>query len=383
VVLGIAIVIWGLTGIYTVGPGEKGVVRQFGSHTSTTSPGLNYRLPWPIQKVNRVNVEEVRTTEIGFRSDGKGDIPAESQMLTGDENIVKAQMIVQYRILDAANFLFNVRDPQKAVQSATEVALRSVVGSNTIDFVIIEGRTIVQDETMTFLQRLMDDYNSGIQITAVKLQEAFPPDEVKDAFDEVVRAREDKQRLIREAEGYAADRVPKSRGEAEQMVLSAEAYKEQRVLESQGDAAKFLKVLREHEIPAAFTVLARLGIPEAIHALAQVGAIEPESDEEIGSPVTTINRETLAGILKDLGSINTDVPTANVTSQTLFEALDEMGIAAEYEALYTEAIRLTRERLFLETMEEVLPNTNKIIVDPDTGGNLLPFLDLTSDKEVQ
>lgn len=384
IVLGIVIVLWGLTGIYTVGPGEEGVVRRFGNHTDTTSPGLNYHLPWPIEKVNRINVEQVRTTEIGFRSEGIDDIPAESQMLTGDENIVKAQMVVQYRVQNAADFLFNLRDPEQAVQFATEVALRSVVGSNTIDFVIIEGRTIVQSETMAFLQRLMDDYNSGIQITEVKLQEAFPPDEVKDAFNEVVRAREDKQTLIREAEGYAADRVPKARGEAEQTVLAAEAYKQQRVLQAEGDASKFLQILREHEVPAAFQALAGMGVKDAVAALAQVGAIEPDAAEGTATPEAYLmNRETLAGILKDLGVISPSMPAADVTSQTLFDALNQLGIAAEYQQSYLEAIQLTRERLFLETMENVLPDTKKIIVDPATGGNLLPFLDLNSAKEVQ
>jgi len=378
IVIGIVVVIWLLTGIYTVNPGEQGVVRQFGNHVGTTDPGLHYHLPGPIQRIDKVNVEEIRTTEVGFRTVERGRFelrPAESLMLTGDENIVDAQIVVQYRVRDAAAYLFNMRDPDLAVHAATEVALRSIVGRNTIDFVIIEGRSIVQDETMTFLQRLLDDYGSGLLITAVKLQFAGPPEEVKDAFDEVVRAREDKQRLIREAEGYAADRVPKARGEAEQAVKVAEAYKEQRVLRAEGDAAKFLKILREHEVPAAFHALADSGVSEAMQVLAKVGA-DKEGVAEEGGKVLAMTRETLGEILVGLGVAEEDQQPEELTGQKLHEALSQLGVAEEYEEAYREAMRLTRERLYLETIEDVLAGTEKFVVDPQTSGNLMPFLPL-------
>jgi regulator of protease activity HflC (stomatin/prohibitin superfamily) len=296
-------------------------------------------------------------------------------MLTGDENIVDAQVVVQYRVRDAADYLFNVRNPEQAIHAATEVALRSVVGRNTIDYVMIEGRSTVQDETMTFLQRLMDDYGSGLQITVVKLQYAGPPEEVKDAFDEVVRAREDKEKLMREAEGYAADRVPKARGEAEQMVLTASAYRDQRVLRAEGDAAKFLQVLREHEVPAAFQALAESGVSEAIQVLAQIGAIkEGLAEEEEEAPGMT--RETLGEILIGLGVAEEDQQPEDLTGQKLREILAQLGIVEEYEEAYQEAMRLTRERLYLETIEDVLAGTEKFVIDPQTGGNLMPFLPL-------
>ena len=378
IVIGVVVIIWLLSGIYTVGPGEKGVVRQFGNLVGATDPGLHYRLPSPIQKVDKVNVEEIRTAEVGFRTVERGRFElqtVESLMLTGDENIVDAQLVVQYRVRDAADYLFNVKNLEQAIHTATEVALRSIVGRNTIDYVMLEGRSTVQDETMTFLQRLMDDYDSGLQITMVKLQYAGPPKEVKDAFDEVVRAREDKDRLMREAEGYAADRVPKARGEAQQVVLAAEAYRDQRTLRAEGDAAKFLKLLWEHEIPAAFHALAESGVSEAIQVLTQVGAADEvlvEEEEEAPS----MTRETLCQILIGLDAAEEDQQPEGLTGQKLREALTQLGIVEEYEEAYREAMRLTRERLYLETIEDILAGTEKFIIDPQTGSNLMPFLPL-------
>ncbi len=387
--IGIIIVIWLLSGIYTVGPGEEGVVRQFGKHVSTTSPGLNYHLPSPFQTVDKVNMEEVRTAEIGFRTVSSGSfrsLDEEAHMLTGDENIVNAEVVVQYKVRDAANYLFNIKNPEDVLHTATEVSLRSVVGSHTIDFVMIDGRSSVQDDVRGQLQQLLDDYNSGLLVTAVKLQYAGPPDQVKDAFDEVVRAREDKETLIREAEGYAADRVPKARGLAEQTILAATAYMEQRVLEAEGDATKFLKILKEHEVPAAFLVLANKGIAEAAQVLLQVGTIEEDTYVATGNtsaeipdtPVvqSSLNRETLYKILSKLGATSGIQNADNLTGSNLKAALRTLGVSAQYQQAYEEAIRLTEERLYLETMEDVLPMTEKYVIDPDTGGNLVPFLPL-------
>jgi len=243
--LGVIPVLWLASGVYTVNPGHKGVVRTFGKETARTEPGLNYRYPWPFQRVDIVSVEQIRRIEVGFR--GGQRVGEEALMLTGDENIVEAQIVVQYRVADPSKYLFRLREPEAALLAATEVALRSTVGSMTIDQVMIEERAKVQGDARLFIQRLMDAYESGLVITEVKLQAADPPDAVRDAFHDVVRAREDKEKLINQARGYQADILPKARGDAQKLLREAEGYKEQRVLLAQGEAARFLSVLAEYE----------------------------------------------------------------------------------------------------------------------------------------
>jgi len=242
---GAILLLWLASGVYTVNPGHKGVVRTFGKETTRTEPGLNYRYPWPFQRVDIVSVEQIRRLEVGFR--GAQRVPEEALMLTGDENIVEAQIVVQYRVADPSKYLFRLREPETALLAATEVALRSTVGSMTIDQVMIEERAKVQSDARLFIQRLMDAYESGLVITEVKLQAADPPDAVRDAFHDVVRAREDKEKVINVAKGYQADLLPKARGEAQKLLREAEGYKEQRVLLAEGEAARFLSVLAEYE----------------------------------------------------------------------------------------------------------------------------------------
>ena len=250
--LAVVMFLWLASGLYIVGPGEVGVVRQFGQHVATAAPGPNYRLPWPFQRADVVNMEVVRRAEIGYRSSderggGTQRIPQESLMLTGDENIVESQVLVQYRIKDAAQFLFRVKDPEFALRGATEVAIRGTMGSTTIDDALTVGRPIVEAQTKESLQRLLDGYETGIHVVEVKLLVVDPPDEVKDAFHEVVRAFEDRERLVKEAEGYMEDILPKARGDAEKTILNAEAYKEQRSRQAQGEAERFIKVLEEYQ----------------------------------------------------------------------------------------------------------------------------------------
>lgn len=290
IVLGVVVVIWLLSGIYIVGPGEAGVERRFGRFVAQTDPGVNYRLPWPIQSVDVVNVAQIRRAEIGFRTGKEGvrRVLKESLMLTGDENIADIQVLVQYRVKDPVQFLFRVKDPEGSVNSATEVAIRSTIGNTTIDDVMTVGRPVVEADTKAFVQRLLDDYGAGIHLVELKLLVVDPPDEVKDAFHEVVRALEDGERLRKEAEGYAEDLVPKARGDSEKEIRAAEAYLEERVKKAEGDRAKFLKILAE----------------------------------------------------------------------------------------YQKAKDVTKERLYLETIERVMAQTEKIVIDPKAGGSILPLLPL-------
>lgn len=252
---GAAVLLWLATGFFIVSPGEQGIVRQFGKEIRVASAGLNWRLPIPIERVNIVNVEQVRRLEVGFGRPSQADdlyirrdgIRSDAMMLTGDENIVEAQIIVQYKVKDPVKYLFRLHDPETTLYTATEVALRSAVGRSTIDDVLTTGRLKVQEETREFLQRLMDSYESGILITEVRLQVVDPPDQVKDAFHEVVRAREDRERLINEAKGYQEDIIPRARGEAQKMIREAEGYKEERVLKAQGDTVRFKALLGQYQ----------------------------------------------------------------------------------------------------------------------------------------
>ena len=248
-IVGVVLVLWLASGIYQVQPGEDGVIRTFGRYTATTAPGLHYHLPWPVQTVTIVDVESVRRAEIGFRTQAEGkksDVVDEALMLTKDENIVQVELLIQYRVGDSRDFIFNVQNPESVLLTTAEVALRSTVGNMTIDAVITEERARVQDETRTFLKRLLEEYGSGILVTDVRLQVADPPEEVRDAFQEVVRARADKERLINEAQAYANDVVPRARGEKQQQIENATAFKEQQELLATGDAERFLAVLSEY-----------------------------------------------------------------------------------------------------------------------------------------
>lgn len=252
---GAALILWLLSGIYIVGPSEQAIVLTLGREVGKSGPGMHYRIPWPVQTVERVNVQAIRRLEVGFRSD-KGRVSRiadEALMLTGDENIVEAQVIVQYRVRDPSQFLFRIRSPEDTVRTTTEVALRSMVGGTTIDDVLTVGRAQVQDDTRVFLQRLLDEYGAGIAVTEVKLQVVDPPDQVKDAFHEVVRAREDRERLINQAQAYREDILPKARGEAEQIQRAAEGHREQRVIQAQGDVSRFLALLERYLLAPGVT----------------------------------------------------------------------------------------------------------------------------------
>ena len=231
---------------YTIDPGEVGVIQRFGKLSSYSDPGLHLKIP-VVDKLTVVDVEKVRRIEIGFRSDrSRISIVQESLMITKDENIVDAQAIIQWKIKDPGNYLFKVWNVESTIKSTAEVALRSSMGVTNIDDALTTGRDLIQSNTRAFLQKLLDSYSSGVAITDVKLQIVDPPEEVKDAFNEVVRAKEDKEKLINNAKGYFEDVIPKARGEAEKMIRQSEAYREQRISKAQGDVARFNQIYSEY-----------------------------------------------------------------------------------------------------------------------------------------
>ena len=294
-IFGIALIFWLFTGVYTVGPDEVGVVQRFGKYIRVVQSGLNYHMPFPIETVKTPKVTEVKRIEIGFRTIGKNQyrtVERESLMLTGDENIVDAELIVQYKIKDPLNYLFNFIGPELTMREASEASLRTVVGRHNIDEALTSGKLMIQEETKELLQSILDKYETGIQVVAVQLQDVSPPKQVIDSFKDVASAKEDKNRMINEAEGYRNNVIPKARGEAQSMILEAEGFRESRISRAEGDVAKFKAILKE----------------------------------------------------------------------------------------YSKAKDVTRKRLYLEAMEEILPGLEKYIVPSGEDGNLLNLLNLGGTK---
>tara|TARA_S200000501_G_scaffold28920_1_gene24577 strand:+ start:6369 stop:7334 length:966 start_codon:yes stop_codon:yes gene_type:complete len=247
--VGIALVLWMLTGIYVVGPDEVGVVQTFGKYSRAAQSGLNYHFPFPIEKVSTPKVTEVKRIEIGFRTVGKNQyqtIARESLMLTGDENIVDAEMIVQYKIKDPVAYTFNFIEPELTVRQASEASLRTVVGRHNIDEALTSGKFMIQEESKELIQNILDKYDTGILVVAVQLQDVSPPEQVIAAFKDVASAKEDKNRMVNQAEGYRNDIIPKARGEAQAEIREAEGYKEARIARAEGDVSKFNSVLKEY-----------------------------------------------------------------------------------------------------------------------------------------
>ena len=294
-IFGIGLILWLFTGVYTVGPDEVGVVQRFGKYDRTVQSGLNYHMPFPIETVKTPKVTEVKRIEVGFRTVGKNQyrtVERESLMLTGDENIVDAELIVQYKIKEPLNYLFNYVGPELTMREAAEASLRTVVGRHNIDEALTSGKLMIQEETKELLQEILDKYETGVQVVAVQLQDVSPPKQVIDAFKDVASAKEDKNRMINEAEGYRNDIIPKARGEAQAMIREAEGFREARIARAEGDVAKFKAILKE----------------------------------------------------------------------------------------YSKAKDVTRERLYLEAMEEILPGIEKYIVPNGEDGNLLNLLNIGGTK---
>ena len=248
------LVVWAFSGLYRVLPDEQGVVLRFGKFVSTTQPGLNYHIPYPVETVLTPKVTKVNRIDIGFRSasdsgrtSGVDDVPEESLMLTGDENIVNIDFSVFWVIKDAGKFLFKIQSPVETVKAAGETAMREVIAKSNLQPILTAGRSRIEIEVQDIIQRLLDEYESGIQITQVQTQKADPPDQVIDAFRDVQAARADMVRSKNEAEAYANDVIPRARGDAAKILQEAEAYKKQVVAAAEGEASRFLAIYKEYE----------------------------------------------------------------------------------------------------------------------------------------
>jgi membrane protease subunit HflK len=290
--IGLVVLVWLASGFYIVPEGQRGVVLRFGKLVETTMPGPRWHLPYPVESAEVVNLLGVRTVEVGYRNNVKSKVLKESLMLTDDENIIDVQFAVQYVLKSPADYLFNSREPDEAVLQAAETALREVVGKSSMDFVLYEGRAEVATRAHKLMQVILDRYGSGIQVSKVTMQNAQPPEQVQAAFDDAVRASQDRERQKNEGQAYANDVIPKARGMAARLNEESEGYRQRVIETAEGDASRFRQIVAE----------------------------------------------------------------------------------------YSKAPQVTRDRLYIEAMQQILSNTSKVIVD-QKGGNSLLYLPL--DKLMQ
>lgn len=277
-----------LSAFFIVGPDEEGVVRRFGKWVRTEPSGLHFKFPYPIEKVDLPKVTQVQQISVGR-------ILKEAKMLTGDENILLVEVRVQYKIKDAAQYLFNVRNVEELIKDATESALRQTIGSHPIDDPLTEKKAEIMDEIQLLLQQMLDDYKCGIDIRQVQLQDVNPPQEVDFAFKDVQSAKEEKEQLINQALGYQNDLIPKARGEAVTMIREAEGYREERVKRAEGDASRFLSVLAEYR-KAKNVTEKRLYLETMEQILPGIDKVI--LDEEAGNLLNILPLGNLGGVMK-------------------------------------------------------------------------------------
>ena len=249
----IILFLWLVSGFFIVQEGQTGVVMTFGKYSHMTPAGFNWRWPYPIQNHEIVNVSQVRTVEIGYRSSVRNKQPREALMLTDDENIIDIQFAVQYKLKNAADWVFNNRDQEETIRQVAETAIREIVGRSKMDFVLYEGREKVAMDVAQLMQQILDRYKSGAQITNVTMQGVQPPEQVQAAFDDAVKAGQDRERQKNEGQAYANDVIPKARGAASRLLQEAEAYRARVVANAEGDAARFRQVLVEYQKAPAVT----------------------------------------------------------------------------------------------------------------------------------
>ncbi len=244
---------WMISGFFIVQEGQTGVVATFGKYSYQANPGFNWRWPAPIQSHEIVNVQQVRTVEVGYRNNVKNKQPKEALMLTDDENIIDIQFAVQYKLKDAAKWVYSNRDQEEMIRQVAETSIREIVGRSKMDFVLYEGSGKVAIDVSVLMQQILDRYDSGAQVTNVTMQTVQPPEQVQTAFDDAVKAGQDKERQKNEGQAYANDVIPKARGEASRLLQDAEGYRSRVVADAEGNAARFKQVLAEYQKAPAVT----------------------------------------------------------------------------------------------------------------------------------
>ncbi|HYA20848.1 MAG TPA: FtsH protease activity modulator HflK [Burkholderiales bacterium] len=244
--IALVVLVWLASGFYIVDASQRGVVLRFGKYIETTQPGPRWHLPYPIESVDLVNVSQVRTVEVGYRNNVKSKVLKESLMLTDDENIIDIQFAVQYILKNPEDYLFNNRSPDDAVLQAAETAIREIVGKSKMDFVLYEGREQVAAHATKLMQEILDRYRTGILISKVTMQNAQPPEQVQAAFDDAVKAGQDRERQKNEGQAYANDVIPRARGSAARLLQEAEGYRQRVIADAEGNASRFKQILAEY-----------------------------------------------------------------------------------------------------------------------------------------
>src|SRR5688500_8671069 len=253
VLIALVLAIWLASGFYIVVEGTRGVVLTFGRYSQETMAGLRWRLPWPIQSHEIVNLAQVRTLEVGYRNNGRTQVLKESLMLTDDENIVDLQFAVQYLVKDARDFVFNVRRPDESAMQIAETAMREVIGKSRMDAILYETQIDVANRARDLMQAIHDRYGTGIQVSTVTIQNAQPPEQVQAAFDDAVKAGQDLERQKNEGQAYANDVIPRARGTASRLQQEADGYRQRVIASAEGDASRFRQVLTEYAKAPAVT----------------------------------------------------------------------------------------------------------------------------------
>lgn len=251
----IALIAWAATGVFSVKANQQAVVKRFGVVTNVVGPGLNYHLPFPIETIDRAEVTKIHRVEIGFRTTRGGfqTVAKEALMLTGDENIVSIDLIVQYKISGIEKYLYNVVNVHQTIKASAESAIREIAGKEKIDNLLTTEKSRIQIETLNILQKILNDYETGVKVVAVQLQDVEPPKAVVASFKDVASAKEDKSRFINEAEAYANEIIPEARAKAASMILEAEAYQSEKLSKAEGDTSRFLQTLKNYRKAPAIT----------------------------------------------------------------------------------------------------------------------------------